>query len=238
MVDDSIQFINLGSETPVRRKALATAFYEEVYRDAFPKPDEAETPDVWLPLLGEAVPSGQPRIYIVLACLSTGQILGGAIFEEYRVSACWLLTYLVVRAEARRRGVAKALLSLVIRTVDTIQTHDRVLLAEAENPARLDDPIDRAQAEERLRVLDKLGMRQLPIDYVQPALGPGQSAVNDLLLLYFDTRDCPARISVGRIVAFLKEFYGALGQADAPYLAQIDDMLAKQDMLVTRRLVS
>jgi GNAT superfamily N-acetyltransferase len=232
-----IQFIDLRREPPARQAALTQAFYEQIYRDAFPIRDEAETPETWLPLLGEAVPSGQPRTHIVLACDPASYIVGGAIFEEYRISGCWLFTYLVVHPHVRGRGIASRLLAEVLRIMAADQTQGPVLLAEAEDPARIAAPADLAFAEARLRILDKLGLRRLPIDYVQPALGPDKSTLDSLFLLCFDPAgySCvPAR----RIDAFLHEFYAACGQADSPYVAQISLALAKEHALRTRRLVS
>jgi GNAT superfamily N-acetyltransferase len=232
-----IQFIDLRREPPARRVALTQAFYEQIYRDAFPIRDEAESPETWLPLLGEVVPSGQPHTHIVLACDPTSYIVGGAIFEEYRISGCWLFTYLVVHPHVRGRGIASRLLAEVLRIMAADQSQEPVLLAEAEDPARIAAPADRAFAEARLRILDRLGLRRLPIDYVQPALGPDKSTLDSLFLLCFDPAgdSCvPAR----RIDAFLHEFYAACGQADSPYVAQISLALAKEHALRTRRLVS
>jgi GNAT superfamily N-acetyltransferase len=231
------RFIDLRREPPARRIALTQAFYEQIYRDAFPIRDEAETPETWLPLLGDAVPSGQPHTHIVLACDPASRIVGGAIFEEYRISGCWLFTYLVVHPQVRGRGIATRLLSEVLRVMAAGQSQDPILLAEAEDPARMSDPIERAFAEARLRILDRLGLRRLPIDYVQPALGPDKSTLDNLFLLCFDpTGD--SRVLAHRIDAFLLEFYAACGQSSSPYVAQISRVLAKQDALPTRRLVS
>jgi GNAT superfamily N-acetyltransferase len=233
-----IQFLNLRSESSARRTQLVNEFYDQIYRAAFPKQDEAETPDTWLPLLDEVVPSGQPCIYIVLAGDDKARIVGGVIFEEYRMSGCWLLSYLAVSPAVRRQGIAKGLISEVLRIIDTEQSQVPILLAEAENPARICDAVDRAQAEARLRILDKLGMRQLPIGYVQPALGPGKSALDDLLLLCFDPVEGSSPIPASRIKKFLREFYAACGQANSYYISQISLTLSGHDFLSPKRLVS
>jgi GNAT superfamily N-acetyltransferase len=238
LMADGIHYLNLRTESPARRAALAEKFYEQIYRGAFPKSDQAEGPDTWLPLLDDLVPDGQPRIYVVLACDAADRMLGGIIFEEYRTSGCWLVTYLVVRPDARRQGVASGLMMEVVRTIGESQTKDCSVLAETENPARIADAADHAAAVERLRVLDKLGMRHLSIEYVQPALGPDKHALDDLLLLCFVPGEAPARIPAKRIAAFLNEFYAALGQVNSPYLARIASVLSKQDFLPTKRLVS
>jgi GNAT superfamily N-acetyltransferase len=233
-----VRYIELRTESPARRAALTREFYEQIYRDAFPKSDQAESPDTWLPLLEDVVPEGQPRTHIVLACNADDRILGGIIFEEYRASGCWLATYIAVRPDARRLGLAAGLMSQAVRTSGTNQANECSLLAEAENPARISDAAERARAEERLRILDKLGMRILPIEYVQPTLGPGKHPLDDLLLLCFSPQEAPSRIPAKRISAFLNEFYAALGQANAPYLARIGAVLSKQDFLLTRSLLS
>jgi GNAT superfamily N-acetyltransferase len=183
---DGIHYMNLRNESLARRAALTMQFYEQIYRDAFPKSDQAEGPDTWLPLLGDLVQEGQPRTYIVLACDATNRILGGVIFEEYLASGCWLGTYLAVRPSARRQGVGTGLISEALRTIGADHARDSRLFAETENPARIADPADRADAMERLDILDRLGMRHLPLEYIQPALGPSKHALDDLVVSVID----------------------------------------------------
>ena len=76
-----VRYIELRAESSARRAALTREFYEQIYRDAFPKSDQAESPDTWLPLLDDVVPEGQPRTHIVLACNADSRILGGIILN-------------------------------------------------------------------------------------------------------------------------------------------------------------
>jgi len=234
-MNDAIHFLNLRAQSPARRAALAGEFFQQIYREAFPISDQTEQPEVWLPLLDDVVPAEQPRVYIVLACNAASRILGGIIFEEYRTSGCWLVTYLVVRPDSRHRGIASGLVREAVRTIGANQTKDCNLFAEAENPDLIADPANRAHAEERLRILDKLGMRYVPIEYIQPPLGPDKQALDDLLLLYFAPDEAQSRIPVSRLVAFLNEFYAALNQDNSPYLARIGSTLSKQDFITARR---
>src|SRR5688572_29162940 len=55
------------SNDPSLLQSLCRAFYDQVYRDAFPKADQSEGPEVWLPLLGEESSPPDPILHLVVA---------------------------------------------------------------------------------------------------------------------------------------------------------------------------
>jgi GNAT superfamily N-acetyltransferase len=218
-------FVHLRAETLQRRAALLGRFYTEIYRDAFPKADQAETPDIWLPLLDDGAPDALPLIHVILACQDADELLGGVICEEYRDSHCWLATYIAVRCDARRRGVATGLMSALQDMIKAAGTANWILFLEAENPSLLSDADERQQAIARLHILDKLGAHLIPIDYVQPALAPDKRAVADLQLLCCVPDGAGDYISTARLISFLREFYKACDQSSAPALLRMCDGL-------------
>lgn len=230
-----MSFVVLREEPAERRDALCRQFFNEIYRDVFPNPDEAEGPDTWLPLMSDDVPVGQPLVHMVLARDSGEQILGGIIFESYRESACWLATYIAVRPDARHRGIGE---SLIMKTVDTIsrQTEDVIMFAEAEIPTRLPIPAEREWGWKRLAILTSFGFSRILINYVQPALSPEKHAIDNLYLLLYAGERGEDVISSVRLIAFLKEFYAALHQPSSPYLSEMCDALATRTILETQSL--
>jgi GNAT superfamily N-acetyltransferase len=128
------RFVNLRNEPESSRVAVCWDFYRTVYKDAFPNPDESEDPDTWLPLLADDEPT-KPRLHIIIAYDSGGEIAGGVTFEFYSRSKCWLATYIAVGPRFRRRGLARALMEQVVATIQQESGASRwTLLAEVEDP--------------------------------------------------------------------------------------------------------
>ena len=227
----------LREEPAGLRAELCRKFFNEIYRDAFPNPDETEGPDTWLPLMSDNVPPGQPLVHRILALDMDGQILGGVTFEFYRESICWLVTYIAVRPEVRRRGIGAALVTSAVETISR-QTGDVTLFAETEIPAQLATLPERDWAWTRLAILTRLGLRHIPIDYVQPALSPDKHPIDNLYLLLYVGESGRNAIASVRLISFLKEFYAALHQASSPYLGKMCDALAERPILETRRLLT
>jgi hypothetical protein len=233
-----MRYFRLRAESPEWRERLCRCFYEQVYRAAFPKPDEAEGPDTWVPLMNEIGPAGQPQVYIILAGDSPDSVLGGIVFERYRRTGCWLASYIAVRPDARHHHVASGLVGEAVRDIEACGPADWLLFAEAEDPEKLTDADECAQARQRLLALDRLGMKRLPVAYVQPALAPDKRALDDLMLLCYAPDGDPdrAQISAARVAAFLAEFYAALGQANSEHLQRMNITLGRLDGLRPERL--
>jgi GNAT superfamily N-acetyltransferase len=231
----AVSFVVLRDEPAERREVLCRAFYDQIYRDAFPNPDETEGPDTWLPMMGKRTPTGQPEVHVILAEDSKKVILGGIIFEFYRQSGSWLVTYIAVRREFRHHGIGAALIKGV---VDTIARRTAVVtfFAEAKIPTRISTPSERDCAWTRLAILGALGMRRLPIDYVQPALSPEKHPIDTLYLLLYAGARGESRISSAQLIAFLTEFYAALRQSRSPHLITMCESLSRQPLLETTPL--
>jgi GNAT superfamily N-acetyltransferase len=211
-------YIHLRTEKPERREQLCRAFYEEIYREAFPKSDEAEDPGVWLPLMEQVARPGQPSVHIILAHDQTQRIVGGVVFELYRNSWCWLITYIAVQENMRRAGIGTGLLAEVRRVIAEQCKDQAMVLAECENPSRMTSCNDQLIAVTRARALRKLGMRRVPIAYVQPALRTDAQPVDRLLLLCHRAPGGADVIQTARLAQFLREFYEALGQSRSAHL--------------------
>ena len=69
----------LWDEPEDRRIALCRAFYEHVIADAFPKREQAEEPETWLPLTSPPTPSGKPHVDMILACASASEVKAEAV---------------------------------------------------------------------------------------------------------------------------------------------------------------
>ncbi len=213
--------LNLSNDVPSElRPALCAMFYDRVYRDAFPKADLAETPEVWLPLMGAAPQPPRPSLHIILALrqrlpateISETDILGGAILECFHQSGATLLTYICVHPSAGGQGVAR---SLVARVRSEAEQHARgeplLLLAETEKPSSSLSEEDKGAVRRRIVQLDALGFQRIDVGYRQPPLRPGQAPSDDLVLMAH-APEGEELISPRRLRRFLDEFSASLAE--------------------------
>ncbi len=181
--------------------ALLEQFHREVYLDAFAS--QHEPLDVWTWALwsGEA-----PYTLTVRVALDDETILGGIAYEFYPRSACGLVTYIVVSAQARRAGLGKRMLAEATQALRGRGA--RAVFGEVNDPriARADEPTE--QAWRRLERNQRWGAHVVETRYVQPSLAPGLARDRGLLLICLDRLDGSGDTLAGTIVrAFLAEFY-------------------------------
>jgi ribosomal protein S18 acetylase RimI-like enzyme len=125
------------------RTRLCQRFFLDIYRGAFPKLDQTETPDVWLPLLNEDRLPPFPLLHLIIArekC-TPDQLVGGMVIEYFRHSRAALATYLAVSPRAQHRGVGRRLLRKGLEVVSADNGGiPPIILAEVERPdAQPDD---------------------------------------------------------------------------------------------------
>ena len=181
-----------------------------LYESAFPEDSEREPKEVWENALaaGNDVPY---RLEFIVAEAGS-EIAGGISLEYYPQSGCGLLTFLFVAEGFRDRGVARSLVSRALaRLHDLGGGRLRFVFAEAEHPSAVASRDVKSSMDPtlRLQILRRLGARLVRIDYVQPALGPGQRPAEHLLLLLLAPPDTEF-IHRRDLRAFLLEFYGSL----------------------------
>jgi GNAT superfamily N-acetyltransferase len=231
-----VHFVELNTCTDAAERAsLCHAFCKQVYDSAFPDKDGAEDCGTWLPLLGADPPDSKPRVYITLAIdllavakgdlseqqLPEPRILGGIVFEYYRNSRTWLITYLAVDPSTQGRGIGSSLVRRALHTVQsTLDPEDDTayIFAEVETP-RGETEI----AYRRIGMLENFGFMRLKLDYTQPALSPNKHALPNhySLLAHMPPEDFPPDLDGQRVSAFLEEFYTSLGERDSQYLKQM-----------------
>lgn len=214
-----VELIDLRTEVadiPTRTK-LCQQFFLGIYRAAFPKVDQTETPDVWLPLLNEDRPLPFPLLHLILARERSrpDHLLGGMVIEYFRRSQTALATYLAVSPRAQNRGVGRRLLRKGIEVVSADNGGiPPIILAEVERPDAQPDEAARFKAQSRLSVIAALGGRGLKMPYIQPALGLGQKPVTDLMLVVLETDAALNCMPAFPLRVFLEEFFSSLGQGE------------------------
>lgn len=216
--------------------------YRTLYLPAFPVSEEREDPAIWTPRLQD--PAAHPRLSFVVA--GTGlddpaqrTIQGLLVTEYYAESRCLLLSYIAVAPDMRGQGVARWLLDIQAARIASGAVSGgqpvAAVYAEIHDPERIDAQDDVLDPHVRVDIMARLGARRLPVEYVQPALGPGRQPSHDLWLLVFPELAAARPASaVETLRAFLIEFYRALGSpapdddpAYAAVFASIDRLAAR-----------
>jgi GNAT superfamily N-acetyltransferase len=200
---------------------------------SFPDPDEQEGPEDWTPRLWGDPQPPQPEQHGFVAGTKLGSadraLSGFAFVERYRDSRCALLSYIAVAPGARARGVGRTLFARALESAREAAEADQsplvAVFAEIHDPARVaggDDVIDPAA---RVRIMARLGAWRVPVTYVQPALDETSARSDRLMLVAFPLNGNPA-VTGGVLLAFLHEFYCALG---------VDDPTCDPDLAVVER---
>lgn len=243
MADSALESVDLGETFDA---SLLDAAYREVYLPAFPLRDEQEDPAIWTPRLQN--PDANPRLaWLVagtrLADPAQRRVQGLLVGEYYAASRCVLISYVAVAEAARGRGLGRQLFDALRRTLESGRLSRgasvQAVFAEIHDPAALAATGDVLDPRARLRVMARLGGMRIPVAYLQPPLGPGQSAAGGLWLIAFPAL-APAAPppSVETVRVFLVEFYRELGSAEperdplyAATFASVDALAGRHKLL-------
>ncbi len=204
-----------------RDDVLLDELYRKLFLPNFPDPDEHEDPRDWAPRLWGDRGSTEPVLHALVAGaeLASPQrrvVMGFLLCEFYESSACGLLSYLAIDDRFRQQGLARELFERGIQALtDEAESTARALRAvfgEIHDPEKFPASQDSFDPAARLEVMKKLGAHLVPISYVQPALGPGLSRSDRLLLVTFPINgEDVGSIDAEIVQDFLQELYVALG---------------------------
>ncbi len=234
MRSGDIELVDLRTEVAdaAERARLCEAFYSNVYRDAFPKADQVETPEVWLPLLNADLPPPAPILHLIVArhrspVETAGAVVAGLVIEYFRRSRVALVTYIAVAPDYRRQGLGGRLLAKAVEKVSKDNGDERPLIvAEVERPEAQNGDAARKAANARLSIMAALGGKRLDFSYIQPKLSVDQNAVTDLMLVALCAAGATASdVPAATVRAFLEEFFSSLNQRESAELKFAIDSL-------------
>ncbi len=196
-------------------------FYRIVLAPHFSK-DELETAEE----IAEGLRAGVTRA--LAARTEDGTLVGGAVVDWFARSHVLLLSYIAVLA-GQRGGGAGAKLIAAVPGAGAAGLDPLLIVAEVEDPRYFpSDPVFGGPSA-RVRFYERLGVRTLPLPYMQPALGAGRSRVPHLLLMVLGGSLAPPgtpRVDGETVELFLREYFeGCEGTLD-PGDAQAQDLLA------------
>ena len=209
---------------------LLVRVHDGLFLESFPDPDEQEDVAAWRHRLWEHPLPPEPELHAIVALASAdGSVAGFALVEHYRRSGSVLVSYIAVAPDWRRHDLARRLLG---RGLDSVRgtAEPKAVFAEIHDPWRMEGVADVIDPAARLQAMTRLGARRVPIDYVQPALGPDQERSDRLLLVAFVRPSVSETLPAEVVREFLREYYEALGVAEPerdPDFARISEQLGE-----------
>jgi len=169
-------------------RALLRRFYDDVYTHEFPDPDERESfanIERYLELKAEGWYGDNACHVIVVE--SEGAVLAGAIADYLAEPNAGVVEFLVVTPASRGEELGRRLLD---KTEAALAADARragcpaldFIVAEINDPFRVDLSADNFDPFLRARVWGAWGYRKVDFPYVQPALSETQQPVHHLML--------------------------------------------------------
>ncbi len=192
-----------------RDAALLSRFYETLYVEEFPDPDERESLANMLHYLEQRGSHGND--YIVTLLCEDERIAGGAVCDYFVRSNCGAIEFLTIEPPERRRGLGAALArhvqSRMAKAADERGASLAFVMAEMNDPFEHGRIADNVDPFDRLRFWHRLGYRRTMFPYVQPPLSAQQSPVRNLLLATLPVRNPRASsIEPAHLIAFLRDY--------------------------------
>lgn len=200
-------FVRAGDEHAI---SLMRRAYHEIYEPAFPIEDERDSLDKIESRLRSPV-NGVKRV-ILLAGKNLKQpdpekadIAAIGIAYFYSNTGAGLLAYNAVSPDLQGGGFGRLMVEGRIKGLQQLADESGVplksVIIEVNNPAvvkPVDDSMDPAK---RIALFEKWGARQIPIAYVQPALGEGlEKSRNSVLMAYPVNGSYPDADAVGAFI--------------------------------------
>jgi len=221
-------------------RALLRRFYDHVYIPEFPDPDERETLaniERYLDLKVEGW-YGANAYHVVVVDLE-GDVVGGAIVDYLAEPNAGVVEFLVVTPAARDQGLGRRLCehTEALLTTDAQGAGRPALdfvVAEINDPFRVDLAGDNLDPFLRARVWGGWGYRKLDFPYVQPALSEAQQPVRHLMLAIKPLGDtCADALPTPHLLETLRAYLRWAmriphPEANAEYRAMCENLVARE----------
>ncbi len=204
------EVIQIDFSVPSHRKLLQRA-YKEVYMPAFPIEEERTPLGLWMKRLEDNGPDVQFRYAIFVAgdnlqSADTCTLKGLSVGIYYREAQAGLMDYNAVAPSARGQGLGKVMVELRRKAFYDMAEeagHElRGIYLEINDPEQVNAHEDSYSPEAREKLFKKWGALHIPINYIQPAITPGQIPFERIKLMCYplDNPDIPTFSDVGRFI--------------------------------------
>lgn len=184
--------------------------YHEIYEPAFPIEDERDPLDKIESRLRNPV-NGVKRV-ILLAGRELkdpdpqkADLAAIGIAYYYSSTGAGLLAYNAVAPDLQGGGFGKMMVQGRIKGLQQLASESgqelQSVVIEVNNPAKVRPEDDSMDPKTRIAIFEKWGAKVVPVEYVQPPLGPGLAkSRNSLLMVYPLNGDYPNAEQVGAFV--------------------------------------
>ena len=185
--------------------------FRNIYEAAFPADDEREDYDTILSRIADK--QTVPETYAVLETGEDGRVCAGEIADYYPGCHCLEIIYIATEETVRGKGLGETILLKGTKAiVETIgQALVKWVFFESENPFAVCPDASSPVSVKRLRFFARNGAVRVPVDYIQPPLGPQKEPSENMFLLVLPQFSNEATaIPKEEIQAFIQDFYKAL----------------------------
>ena len=211
--DDKIQFIPIKYDNPSSIE-LFKEFYEKIYCQEFPDPDERDSWDEFLGYLSNFNFATTENYYIEIVMMNKS-VAGGGVFD-YLPDCNWgVIEYLAIGKQYQNKGLGSTLLKHIHEKLEEVSIKNsysglRAVAIEVNDPKTTELAKDNGNTLERLNFWRKAGYKLFEFPYCQPALGDDRCPVSNLLLLgYIPNRDTKEYIDTQEVKAFIKDYFSS-----------------------------
>lgn len=195
--------IIIDSEDKLHKYQKYLEIFREIYFEAFPDEMEREEFSDILVRISEDFPKT-----IIILSLESDEVLGGMIVDVYQ-NKVFHLTYLITNQKFRGKGTAKYLVNQCLESlIKHLKSDSNGVFVETNIPWLTKN--DSFEPIIRVGIFNKLKMKWIPIEYIQPPLSLGKDKVSNLFLLYYPINDVELKIT--EVEDFLDCLYQSLGQ--------------------------
>lgn len=186
-----MEFVHLGQST-CREKVLLVIFYNSLYVDQFPDPDERESLKGMQGYLAlrEAGGYGENNYHIILG-YEGEKVVAACVADYVRNDNAGIIEFIMVDPDTRGKGYGRQMFDYM-EGVFHGDARKAGLPAAAYIAAEMNDPFatdpgsDNLDPFLRSRIWGSWGFGKIDFDYLQPSLGEGQKAVENLLFMAKD----------------------------------------------------
>ena len=221
--------------------ALLREAYDGVYTEAFPLADERVEFSLWLDL-ADPKSAAPVRLPIILAGRDLygekPEIDGISVGMYYTDSQTALIGYNAVSPKCQGQGLGSAMQNALRHEFNAIASSRgdslRGVFVEVNDPAKETSQQDQFDPAKRMMIYRKWGAFDVPVTYVQPALGPESEKFRDAKLLYYPVNG--AHPTVTATGDFLDSMYKSYGYADPSTDEDFAKMIAELERLPSSRL--
>lgn len=166
-----------------RECAELALFYSGIYSDSFPNEDERESLTNLLEYLKISRKSKVWDFHVILAMDEQGRMVGGSIFDYFADANSAVIEFICVDERLRSRHIGQQIWKKVLKTADADSLanghpYAKHVFCEVESPDMRQD-----KCVAHLEFWKGNWFRRLDFNYIQPALGAGQSPVRGMWFL-------------------------------------------------------